>query len=106
VTTMNCEQIQLEELHVERFQVKEVLKILLHSIIFQRALGECRMRDIDSELFDISYVRCDSRLVEQKVEENAEARALLPELILHMCSAGAPLGGPLLVHVDCALQPH
>jgi hypothetical protein len=71
---MNCEQLQLEELQVERFQarspcpasvrqppdrmlsmgrssshsripglqVKEVLKILLHSIIFQRALGECR----------------------------------------------------------------
>ncbi|EOD11303.1 hypothetical protein EMIHUDRAFT_460334 [Emiliania huxleyi CCMP1516] len=70
---MNCEQIALEELHVERFQLKEVLKILLHSIIFQRALGECRLRDVDSELFDISYVRCDSRLVEARVEEHAEA---------------------------------
>ena len=39
---------------MERFQLKEVLKILLHSIIFQRALGECRLRDVDSELFDIS----------------------------------------------------
>ena len=80
---------------MERFQLKEVLKILLHSIIFQRALGECRLRDVDSELFDIScaaspasaemaaladfrsrgarYVRCDSRLVEARVEEHAEA---------------------------------
>jgi len=69
---MNREQIELEPVEVERFQVKEVLKTLLHSIIFQRALGEVRMRDAESELFEISYPRCDSRLVEQKVEEQAE----------------------------------
>ena len=70
---MNCEQCDLKGLEVERLQVKEVLKILLHAIIFQRALGEVRIRDSDSELFDISYTRCDSRIVEQKVEEHAEA---------------------------------
>jgi hypothetical protein len=40
-----------------------------------------RLRDVDSELFDISYVRCDSRLVEQKVEEHAEVRTPLPQLL-------------------------
>eukprot|EP00965_Chrysotila_dentata_P111018 3669370-Pleurochrysis_carterae.AAC.2 len=70
---MNCERIDLDELTVERNQVKEVLKILLHSIIFQRALGESREREIDSALFELSYVCCDSRLVHLKVEEHAEA---------------------------------
>ena len=57
---MNCEQVDLEPIEVERFQVKEVLKALLHSIIFQRALGASQMRDTDSDLFDLSYVRSDS----------------------------------------------
>ena len=29
---------------MEVYRVKEVLKILIHSIVFQRALGECKMR--------------------------------------------------------------
>lgn len=68
---MNCEVISLEPIEVERIQVKEVLKVLLHSVIFQRALGEYRHRDCHSELFELTYVRCDSQLVDQKVEEQA-----------------------------------
>jgi len=30
---------------------------LLHTIIFNRALGPVRPREVDSELFDITYVR-------------------------------------------------
>lgn len=30
---------------------------VLHTIIFNRALGPVRPREIDSELFDITYVR-------------------------------------------------
>ena len=41
---MNCEQIDLSPLEVERYQVKEALRILLHSIIFQRSLAENRYR--------------------------------------------------------------
>mmetsp|Transcript_21570 Transcript_21570/g.46443 ORF Transcript_21570/g.46443 Transcript_21570/m.46443 type:complete len:213 (-) Transcript_21570:238-876(-) len=70
---MNCERVELKELTVERKQVKEVLKILHHSIVFQRALGEPRKLDVDSALFDISYVCVASRLVSQKVEDHAEA---------------------------------
>jgi hypothetical protein len=47
-----------------------------------------RLRDVDSELFDISYVRCGSRLVEQKVEEHAEVSARLLLLLpwrQHLC---------------------
>ena len=70
---MNCEFIELEPLECEAYQTKEVLKILLHSIVFQRALGELKLRDQDSDLFDISYVRCDSRAVAQRVDEYAES---------------------------------
>ena len=41
---MNCEQIDPSPLEVERYQVKEALRILLHSIIFQRSLAENRYR--------------------------------------------------------------
>ncbi len=70
---MNGEIVDLSPLSVEPFQIKEVLRIVLHSIVFQRALGECRIRETESDLFDLSYVRCDSAAVEQRVDEYAEA---------------------------------
>ena len=70
---MNCELLELAEVEVDQSELKEVLKILLHSIIFQRALGEHRHRDCESELFDVSYMRCESRLIETKVEEHIES---------------------------------
>jgi autophagy-related protein 101 len=69
---MNCELHELQGMDVELQQVKEVLKVLMHSIIFQRALGEYRFRDTESELFEVTYVRCDSRLVDQMVEDYAD----------------------------------
>jgi len=70
---MNFELVELESLEVEAYQVKEVLKVLLHSIVFQRALGECGVRDCESDLLDIAYVQCDSQPISQQVEEYAEA---------------------------------
>ena len=70
---MNHESIDLEPLCVERVQVKEVLKALIHSIIFQRALGAPLYRDTESDVFDITYMRCDSHLIDSKVEALAEA---------------------------------
>ena len=69
----NFELIELDSLECEAYQTKEVLKILIHSIIFQRALGACRLSDAESDLFDLSYVRCESRSICQRVEEHAEA---------------------------------
>lgn len=45
--------------------------MLLHSIIFQRALGECKFRDCESDLFDIAYLQVDSRDISQRVEQCA-----------------------------------
>ena len=68
----NYELIELEPIECDAYQMKEVLKILLHSIIFQRALGTSRLCDAESDLLDVSYVRCDSRAICQRVEEYAE----------------------------------
>ena len=66
---------ELPSIELQPFQVKEVLKVLMHSIIFQRALGNYRFKDSESELFDVPYVRCDSRQIDLRVEEHAEAFA-------------------------------
>ena len=42
---------------------------LLHTIIFNRALGPVKPQEVDSELFDITYARCGDPAVDAKVEE-------------------------------------
>eukprot|EP00164_Ancoracysta_twista_P003773 GFYU01005058.1.p1 GENE.GFYU01005058.1~~GFYU01005058.1.p1 ORF type:complete len:199 (-),score=33.24 GFYU01005058.1:454-1050(-) len=70
---MNSIQFDLPELTVQPHQVKEVLRCLCQTILFNRALGSLRPRDVDSDLFDITYPRCGDpamdRLVESKIEE-------------------------------------
>ena len=56
---MNAETFTLPPtgyLEVECHQIKACLRILLSTIIFNRALGPVRPRELDSELFDITYV--------------------------------------------------
>lgn len=36
--------------------MREVLRCILHTICFNRALGLVSPRDVDSELFDVTYV--------------------------------------------------
>ncbi|KAJ1630106.1 hypothetical protein T492DRAFT_97675 [Pavlovales sp. CCMP2436] len=75
---MNYEHCQLEELEVEHFQVKEVLRCLLHSILYQRILGATpsnRHREEESTLFEISYLCFDDESVRTTVEERIDAFA-------------------------------
>ncbi|KAJ4966586.1 hypothetical protein NE237_018435 [Protea cynaroides] len=69
---MNCEVCHLKELDVEHFEIREVLRCILHTIVFHRALGLIRPKDIDSELFDITYVQCGDAEVEKKIEEKID----------------------------------
>ncbi|XP_010547510.1 PREDICTED: autophagy-related protein 101 [Tarenaya hassleriana] len=69
---MNCEVCQLKELEVEHFEIREVLRCLLHTIVFHRALGLIRPKDIDLELFEITYVQCGEIEVEKKIDEKIE----------------------------------
>ncbi|KAI4327497.1 hypothetical protein L6164_019949 [Bauhinia variegata] len=69
---MNCEVCQLKELEVEHFEIREVLLCILHTIVFHRALGLVRPRDIDLELFDITYVQCGDMELEKKIDDKIE----------------------------------
>ncbi|GER30841.1 autophagy-related protein 101 [Striga asiatica] len=46
---MSCED-------VEHSQIRDILRCILHTILFHRALGLVRPKHIDLELFDITYV--------------------------------------------------
>ncbi|KAF8010214.1 hypothetical protein BT93_J0987 [Corymbia citriodora subsp. variegata] len=69
---MNCEVCHLKELEVEHFEIREVVRCILHTIIFHRALGLVRPKEIDLELFEITYVQCGDLEVEKKIEEKIE----------------------------------
>jgi len=45
---------------------------MLHTIVFHRALGLVRPKDVDSELFDITYVQCGDPDLERKIEEKID----------------------------------
>ena len=64
----NCEIIELPTLDIEPYQVTEVLRCLLHTITFNRALGAVSPRDVDSELFDLTWVTCGDTEIDARVE--------------------------------------
>mmetsp|Transcript_39037 Transcript_39037/g.74798 ORF Transcript_39037/g.74798 Transcript_39037/m.74798 type:complete len:208 (-) Transcript_39037:474-1097(-) len=66
---MNCEVFELPPLAVEHYQVREVMRCLLHTVLFNRALGAVRPRDVESELFELSYVQCGDPIVERNIED-------------------------------------
>jgi hypothetical protein len=69
----NCEVVSLPSLEVEHsHQVKDVLRCVLHTILFNRALGLVRPREVDLELFNITYVQCVDRGVERTVDERVQ----------------------------------
>ncbi|RWR83171.1 autophagy-related protein 101-like protein isoform X1 [Cinnamomum micranthum f. kanehirae] len=69
---MNCEVCRLKELEVEQFEIQEVLHCILHTIFFNRALGRVRPKDVDLELFDITYVQCGDADLEKKIAEKID----------------------------------
>lgn len=69
---MNCEAFHLNELELEHFQIREVLRCILHTIMFHRALGLVRPKDVDLELFDVTYVQCGDRDLERIIEEKID----------------------------------
>jgi hypothetical protein len=64
-----CEIHSLPELTVESYQLREVLRCVLHTVLFQRALGLVRPREVASDLFDVSYATCGDASAERLVEE-------------------------------------
>lgn len=66
---MNCEVLELALLTVEQYQIQEVLRCLLHTILFNRALGPVKPCEVESELFELSYVQCGDAEVERTIED-------------------------------------
>ncbi|KAJ3698651.1 hypothetical protein LUZ61_002356 [Rhynchospora tenuis] len=69
---MNCETCQLKELELDPAEIRDVLRCVLHTIFFHRALGLVRPKDVDCELFEITYVQCGDAELEKKIDEKIE----------------------------------
>ncbi|QDZ22741.1 DUF1649 domain-containing protein [Chloropicon primus] len=66
----NCEVVDLPSIEVEHpHQVQDVLRCVLHTVLFNRALGLVRPREVDLELFNITYVQCVDRNLERTIDE-------------------------------------
>ncbi|KAJ3671881.1 hypothetical protein LUZ60_007960 [Juncus effusus] len=69
---MNCETCQLKELVLESSEIRDVLRCILHTIFFHRALGIVRPKDVDCDLFEITYVQCGDKELEKKIDEKID----------------------------------
>jgi len=65
---MNFEEVTLDVLLLSPFQVKEALRCVLHTILFNRSLGPLTPQEVESELFDITYMRAGSTRIDKEVE--------------------------------------
>lgn len=54
---------------VERFQASEVLRCLLHTILFHRVLGATEPEHVVSELFDVGYAKANAAAADKLVED-------------------------------------
>ncbi|KAL3628327.1 hypothetical protein CASFOL_027373 [Castilleja foliolosa] len=57
-----------------RFQACPNYKSILHTILFHRALGLVRPKDMDLELFEITYSKCNAVMskLERKIDEKID----------------------------------
>jgi autophagy-related protein 101 len=64
----NLEQFTVKQLRLELHQVKDALKALLHSILFQRELGIVTPRQVESEC-GVSYLTLGDITTDKYIEE-------------------------------------
>lgn len=69
---MNLEEHVLDELEVEQFHLKEVLRSVLHTILFSRSLGKLKPVEYVSDVLDLTYARCGVTAMDKQVEEAIE----------------------------------
>jgi len=70
----NCETIMLPIMEVEPHQTRDVLRSILHTIVFNRALGCVRPMEMESDLFGISYVSSSAAAASRAGGETGGAR--------------------------------
>ncbi|KAI9206466.1 autophagy-related protein [Polychytrium aggregatum] len=61
------------DLTIERYYLKDVLRAIIHSILFHRSFSMTRPKDADIELLNIVYPRLDDPEIERLVEEKVAA---------------------------------
>jgi len=69
---MNISQFSLNDLVVELNYVKEVLRCILHTIIFNRAIGLIQPVEEVVDFIDYVYVRVNDETIEKDVSEKVE----------------------------------
>lgn len=66
---MNFERFEFKELEIDSYQVKDVLRCLVHSILFNRALGAFQPKDMEcKEIENVGYAKVDDANVDERVE--------------------------------------
>lgn len=65
---MNLQEHTLDAMLLRPFEVKEALRCVLHTIIFSRSLGPVEPFEVQSELFDVTYVRNGTTDADKTVE--------------------------------------
>ncbi|KAJ3046978.1 hypothetical protein HK097_000349, partial [Rhizophlyctis rosea] len=61
------------ELVVDRYYLKDVLRAVLHSIIFHRSFEVIRPREVDIEQLGVTYVCSEDAEVENTIEDKVAA---------------------------------
>ena len=89
----NCEEFQCPSLDVSIGELKEALRCIIFTILFNRAIGGNRPIDpitIKAPLFEVGYMKTDSREVDALVEEKIKAftevaeRSLETQILLNV----------------------
>lgn len=66
---MNCQQFNLDEIEVQRPEVADVVRALVHTILFNRAFGLVKPKEVDAESFELTYVQLDESSIEKYVQD-------------------------------------
>lgn len=69
---MNVHEHVLESMLLPQYQVKEVTKCLLHTIVHARALGLIRPTEVESDMIGVTYMSCGVDSVDEAVKTCAE----------------------------------
>jgi autophagy-related protein 101 len=70
---MTAKQFNSDLLDIDQDDLKEVLRCMIHTILFQRALGLIKPKDYHIEILDFYYVQCDHPDLIKRIEERIDA---------------------------------
>ena len=74
----------LSSQELDLYQVREVYRCVLHTILFNRAVGWVRPRDTECEVLNrISYARIDDAALQRNVDKNVDALYAIIDKQMH-----------------------